>query len=272
MWPLVLTVAQLISVSEGLTSKEPIQLRGNVGGEAAFNCSVDPHKGQHSLIYLQRGTEFVNGYYIGKEIKKYWNNTRVDRHNNTIYMFGLNMSHAGLYTCLVSYSDTGNEIYTDIKLIVTANYSEPTVRYSKCSDKEEHCQVVCSSHGGYPRSKISWNVTGTEKPTRTPMWNILKSTEESDKDTMLFNVSSTASFNCSVMKHQNVSCSVDGVTSVFSICEVQTPKPSPVWPGVCAAAFVCLVLLAILISIPIYYCKCKKKKSSTIISSSNGIL
>lgn len=180
------------------------------------------------------------------------------------------MSHAGLYTCLVLYSDMVKETY--IKLIVTANYSEPTVRYSKCSDKEEHCQVVCSSHGGYPRSKISWNVTGTEKPTRTPMWNILKSTEESDKDTMLFNVSSTASFNCSVMKHQNVSCSVDGVTSVFSICEVQTPKPSPVWPGVCAAAFVCLVLLAILISIPIYYCKCKKKKSSTIISSSNGIL
>lgn len=53
------------------------------------------------------------------------------------------------------------------------------------------------------------------------MWNVLKSTEESDEDTMLFNVSSTASFNCSVMKHQNVSCSVDGVTSVFSICKYQ---------------------------------------------------
>uniref|UniRef100_A0A3B4BBE6 CD80-like immunoglobulin C2-set domain-containing protein n=1 Tax=Periophthalmus magnuspinnatus TaxID=409849 RepID=A0A3B4BBE6_9GOBI len=176
-------------------------LRGHVGGEVVFQC-FKPHE-KYKLLYLQRGEDFVNGYYESKSMSLYkpWPNSRVNKTQNAISLSTLNVSHAGQYTC---YCES-----------TKANYSKPSIHHN-CTDKKDQCLVWCSSHGGYPKNKIIWNVTTLEGPPIAMMWR--NDSFKEDNNTQLFNISSMASFNCSTGK-QNISCSVDGVSSVLSVCE-----------------------------------------------------
>jgi hypothetical protein len=68
----------------------------------------------------------------------------------------------------------------------------------------------------YPVSKISWNVSGVLEH----QWeNIVTQ----DKNSLLFNISSTAFFNCSDKSARLIKCSLGGVSSdEKSVC--QQPK------------------------------------------------
>uniref|UniRef100_A0A3B4BBE1 CD80-like immunoglobulin C2-set domain-containing protein n=1 Tax=Periophthalmus magnuspinnatus TaxID=409849 RepID=A0A3B4BBE1_9GOBI len=186
-------------------------LLGHVGGEVVFQC-FKPHE-KYKLLYLQRGEDFVNGYYESKSMSLYkpWPNSRVNKTQNAISLSTLNVSHAGQYTCYCE-STKGLQNQTEIELIITANYSKPSIHHN-CTDKKDQCLVWCSSHGGYPKNKIIWNVTTLEGPPIAMMWR--NDSFKEDNNTQLFNISSMASFNCSTGK-QNISCSVDGVSSVLS--------------------------------------------------------
>eukprot|EP00064_Thunnus_orientalis_P005076 superscaffoldBa00000484_g5089 len=118
------------------------------------------------------------------------------------------------------------------------------------------CHRKCGSDfaqrgGGYPQRKMRWSgaVTGN---TSSQMWKVLNSSEVPDPNTMLFNSSSTASFNCSYGEQKFLSCSVGNVTSeLFKVCVPQKTDKKPgdhtmMVAAICAVAVVVIGLLLLL--------------------------
>lgn len=94
-----------------------------------------------------------------------------------------------------------------------------------CNDDShsQSCMVTCNSHGGYPRSKVKWQVTGSGN-TSSQMWRVLNNSEVQCPVSMVFNSSSTVHINCSSGK-LTFTCSVDDVKSdEFSVCEYSPQK------------------------------------------------
>ncbi|XP_076591614.1 uncharacterized protein LOC143323578 isoform X1 [Chaetodon auriga] len=211
---LVFTLTWCFSVSE---SHAQIQLTGEVGGNVTIHCPYDKHR-TIQFFYFQKGDIFVNGYYDSRNIREtgIWNNTRVDHGKATVHMTNLNISHIGTYKCHIMYKNSASPSDTDIHLSLTAKYSKPEVTTS-CFDGFG-CHITCSSHGGYPYTKVTWS---------EPMNELMKdeiSSANPDPHTMTFNSSSSAYFNCS-NGELNFSCSVGQVTSdMLAIC---TPKDPP---------------------------------------------
>ncbi|XP_070685962.1 T-lymphocyte activation antigen CD80-like [Pempheris klunzingeri] len=152
-------------------------------------------------------------------------------------MYQLNISHSGDYHCHIRHSNSISVSDTVIHLSVTANYSQPAVTVYRHKDGSS-CLVTCASHGGYPEAKMVWNVPSGQ------MWNTVNSSEKSDQDTMTFNSSSTAIFNCSKGEIKLLSCSVADVTSnMFKVCtpwEDPPGLPKTMIAAICSVMAVCV--------------------------------
>lgn len=214
-WICLLTVTYLRAVTG--TAKSLILLNGEVDGGVTFPC-LDTEQKSISSFYLQKGDDFVNGYHKFHPIPTAkWKNTILDSIQN-VYMNHLTVSHAGTYTCHIQYNNmTSDE--KPIQLSVTANYTKPNVTVSY-SDADHNCRVTCSSYGGYPKNKFSWDVHALGDASGQ-MWRTEETRSECDPKTKLWNISSTASFNCSFGLRRNLSCYVDNteLSSTFLICE-----------------------------------------------------
>ncbi|KAM7399371.1 hypothetical protein PAMP_018646 [Pampus punctatissimus] len=238
---MIVAVTGLFSVTE---NKAQIQLRGEVGQNVTFRCPFDKHR-MINFFYLQRDEIFVNGFYKSKnKTVAIWENTRLDKKTNVI-MYRLNISHDGDYQCLIQYSDSKNVDENHIHLSVTANYTKPTVTMS-CDPR--CCRVTCASQGGYPLTKMMWNV-GT---TGSQMWKIWNSSEETDPVTKLVSSYSTADFNCSYGVQKFLSCSVGDVTSdVFSVCvppvSPKTGNPIVTITAICAMVVVSFMVVLVVL-------------------------
>ncbi|KAK2847118.1 hypothetical protein Q5P01_010117 [Channa striata] len=109
-----------------------------------------------------------------------------------------------------------------IHLQVTAEYSKPTVT-SSCPD-DFSCTVTCASHGGYPSTRIMWDVPKNRNTSRQ-MWKVVNNSEERIPGTVMFTSSSTAYFNCSKGEMKFLSCFVGDIHSDrFSVCKYRTQK------------------------------------------------
>ncbi|XP_019741364.1 uncharacterized protein LOC109525368 [Hippocampus comes] len=207
---LIFTVSWPLASQESVVAQ--IQLGGEVGKNVTIRCPVDQHK-TIQFFYFQRGGEFVNGFHILRNItKEKWENTRVENNNANVQMIKLKASYSGDYQCYIQYNERPNVSVTGIHLSVTANYSKPAVT-TFCS--AHRCLSTCASHGGYPHTELMWNVENSSGLT----WKVLNVSEESDPKTLLYNISSTVSFNCSDGEETFISCSVGGVTSEsLSVC------------------------------------------------------
>ncbi|CAI5693917.1 unnamed protein product [Oreochromis niloticus] len=199
------------------------RLPGEVGGNVTFQCPVEEKP--IDFLYLQRGSDFVNGYYAYKELPPTrWNNTKLDRNTSSVFMDNLKVSHSGVYTCHIRYKNE-QPIDISITLSVTAKYSRPVFSPPVC-DKEtqgQNCQTTCTSNNGYPKSSmiIQAIVTSTNDTTRQT-WEHVKSVQSPNSSTLLYNIATTVSYNCSNGEIK-FSCSVGDVTSdEFSVCAHQT--------------------------------------------------
>lgn len=111
-----------------------------------------------------------------------------------------------------------------LPLFLPANYTKPTVTMNCDENLGFGCLLTCASHGGYPGTKMMWNVP-VSRNSSSQMWKVVNSSEVPNPSTMLFNSSSTAYFNCSNEELKYLSCSVGDVTSdMFSVCEYQQDK------------------------------------------------
>ncbi|XP_077397489.1 T-lymphocyte activation antigen CD80-like [Festucalex cinctus] len=247
---LIFTVSLPLAHQESVAQ---IQIRGEVGGNVTFRCPVDRHK-TITFFYFQRGDEFINGFHTLKRItQEKWENTRVENSKATVQMTRLKVSHSGDYQCVIQYKERSSTSVTDIHLNVTANYSKPALTISCQANR---CQLTCTANGGYPQTKLKWNVLGNSSGLKVKILNV---SEESDPNTMLYNTSSTVSFNCSYGEESFISCSVGGTTSeLLSIC-VPNYHNAIVTATICS---VVLLFIAIILAVLIWKCKQQKKNSS----------
>ncbi|XP_035011262.1 uncharacterized protein LOC118106660 isoform X2 [Hippoglossus stenolepis] len=255
--PSLLLLALVCTVTFSLTeSAEPIPLRGEVGGNVTFQCPVDNHR-TISFFYFQHGDLFLNGYHAKKEIDSpMWENTRLDRNRTHVHMCRLNISHTGMYKCIIQYNDH-SITESVIQLTVTASYSKPNVTQS-CDGVR--CFVTCAFYGGYPGRKVAWEVHGSRN-TNSQLWNVENNTQVPSPSTMLVNSTSTVYFNCSHGEMGNLSCSVGNVTSNwFSVCKPDV-KPTPNSPIKTIAAAVCAGLCLLLVGVLAQFCRRKKRQT-----------
>ncbi|XP_042343003.1 uncharacterized protein LOC121943533 isoform X2 [Plectropomus leopardus] len=254
----ILTMMWHFPITESAASS---QLRGEVGGNVTFHCPVDKQR-KLVFLYFQRGDVFVNGYHASKEISETWENTRMD-HDYTMHMYHLNISYSGDYQCHILYKD-GQMLrnHTLFYLSVTANYSEPAHTVN-CADENRHisCWVICASHGGYPGTKVTWDIP------ESVMSSEVNNTQMPDPITMMVNSSSTIYVNCTNGEQTSLSCSVGGVTSkTFNVCTPQDPtetfSPSVITAAVCAVVFVIIIV--------VLWLKCKKGQRAFMLVSRNS--
>ncbi|XP_025753907.1 uncharacterized protein LOC100706994 isoform X2 [Oreochromis niloticus] len=200
------------------------RLPGEVGGNVTFHCSGKSVK-HIDFLYLQKDNVFVNGYHASKELRTTWNNTKFDQNTSSVFMDNLKVSHSGEYKCLIRYKDEQHINEDSITLNVTAKYSRPVFSPPVC-DKEtqgQNCQTTCTSNNGYPKSSmiIQAIVTSTNDTIRQT-WEHVKSVQSPNSSTLLYNIATTVSYNCSNGEIK-FSCSVGDVTSdEISVCAHQT--------------------------------------------------
>ncbi|XP_077421608.1 T-lymphocyte activation antigen CD80-like [Vanacampus margaritifer] len=164
-------------------------------------------------------------------------------------MIKLKGSHSGDYQCIIQYKERSEISVTDIHLIVTANYSKPEVTMSCHANR---CR--CTSSGGYPHTKLKWNIFGNSSGLTL---KVLNASEWNDPNTMLCNTSSTVSFNCSYGEESVISCSVGGATSEsLSICVPKYRSPI-VKATICP---VVLLFITIILSVLVWKCIQQQKK------------
>ncbi|XP_061684525.1 T-lymphocyte activation antigen CD86-like isoform X2 [Syngnathoides biaculeatus] len=237
----------IFAVSLSLAPRESfaeIHLRGEVGENVTVRCPVDRHK-TLTFLYFQKGKEFVNGFHRLKNIqRKRWENTSVEEDDAAVQMCNLKASQSGEYQCYIQYKDETNVSDSVIHLSVTAKYSKPTV-ITLCHAKR--CLLTCTSHGGYPRTKLTWNVIGNSSGL---IWTDRKESEDSDPNTMLYNISSTVSFNCSYGEQMFIGCSVGDVTSEFLAVCVPKDRPHIRKLTICSI----VLFIAIIVLFPVWKC------------------
>ncbi|XP_047246744.1 CD276 antigen homolog [Girardinichthys multiradiatus] len=262
--PLVLKVTGLRSVDGG--HSYPESYKGVVGGNVSFYCPVDKTKNL-DFLYFQKvvviGEQiFFNGYH-SKPLKPQ-PRTEMDQSNTIMHIYELTSSDSGEYECHYMYKDDQTVNTVKIHLSVTALFSKPVIT-NNCNQANGiplECEVKCEAHNGFPNKKIKWNEL---RNISKEMWNILRNNEVPTK-TELVNISSTASFNCSVGELK-VSCSVDGITSdIISVCYSKASPDQSANLIIVIAAVVCvLVGIAILCVF-----KFKKRTTEAENTRSNG--
>ncbi|KAK4832050.1 hypothetical protein QYF61_020606 [Mycteria americana] len=163
---------------------------------------------QNYRVYWQKNTtEVVLAYAEGKKIsehERYENRTEMDDRNLTLWIYPVEILDNGPYQCVVQHLrfSQNSVVVCDepVTLFVTADFSKPNITVEVSSNSCDSTEVVvrCSSHGGFPKPKISgalnnvsvvWNASWVSKSSLS-LYNI---TGE-----LWLNVTKDVSFTCSV--------------------------------------------------------------------------
>ncbi|NXN09798.1 CD80 protein, partial [Indicator maculatus] len=160
-------------------------------------------------IYWQKSTtEVVLAYAKGKKIsenERYDNRTEMDTRNFTLWISPVEILDNGSYQCVVQELKPLQNSYVvcdkHVTFFVTADFSKPNVTAeefaSSCESSE--MMVTCSSHGGFPKPKVSGALD--DKPV---VWNASRVSESS---LSLYNV--TAQLWVSVTEDISFTCSIE---------------------------------------------------------------
>ncbi|XP_028275369.1 uncharacterized protein LOC114444768 [Parambassis ranga] len=235
------------------------QVTGELKGNVTFDCHVSETKKPKS-VYVQRGSIFLNGFYGSRPMPNKWPNTIMYRETSTMVMFNLKLSHIGTYCCHIWYTD-GSEEKHEIQLSVTAKFSKPSVT-THCTADNWSCLVTCQSHGGYPSDTMMWEVNQTRN-TSSQMWKVVNSSEVQSTDTMVFNISSTASFNCSEGALL-FTCSIGDLTSdMQTVCAPAAPHEVAEVPltGIAICVVAVFIVVVVAIAAAHLYKKCRKRRA-----------
>ncbi|CAL8284406.1 unnamed protein product [Gadus morhua 'NCC'] len=125
----------------------------------------------------------------------------------------------GTYKCIINHG-VGRGKTEDTKTTLSITATPDTVTLERpipgSAGDVSNASLTCTAVAVYPVSKMSWNVSGVLEH----QWeNIVTQ----DKNSLLFNISSTAFFNCSDKSTRLITCSLGGVSSdEKSVC--QQPK------------------------------------------------
>ncbi|XP_029374277.1 uncharacterized protein LOC115053590 [Echeneis naucrates] len=237
-----------------------IHLSAEVGGNVTFPCPAD--KLNITFLYFQTGGKFIHGYHEHEDLRQYgfWENIRVDHNEKLVHMYNLNVSHNRLYECIVQFKN-GKIKRKNIQLSVTANYTKPNV--TKTCQAGVGCVVTCASHGGFPKTEMTWNVPVSSNVS-SQMWRVINSSQVPSP--VLFISYSMAHFNCSRGKLTHLSCSVGEINSdMFSVCEPEV-EPDKKIPLLLAILAVVVIFMTVVIT-----CCCRRWRGERGADAIKGI-
>ncbi|NXH35220.1 CD80 protein, partial [Myiagra hebetior] len=248
-------------------------VKSKVGEKVSLPCchEIPISESLHRYrVYWQKNiTDVVLAYSEGNMISKherYQNRTEMDPWNLTLWISPIEIPDNGSYQCVVQRNSV---VVCDesVILFVTADFSTPniTAEVSADSCKSTEMVITCSSHGGFPKPKISgtlnnvpveWNASWVSQSSLSP-----------------YNVTGTLVLN--VTKDVNITCSVEysGLAKSSSLLLKKTndcvvpPVPPPYNVITASIIIVITFILAITLAaryLPRHVCShcCKRQISA----------
>ncbi|NWH35962.1 CD80 protein, partial [Chloropsis hardwickii] len=182
-------------------------VKGKVGEKVGLPCchEIPSSESLHKYrVYWQKNiTEVVLAYSEGNMISKherYQNRTEMDPWNLTLWISPVEILDNGSYQCVVQ-SNSVLVCSESVILFVTADFSRPNITAEVSADSCESTEMVitCSSHGGFPKPKISGALNNVSVE-----WNASWVSESSLSP---YNVTGKLVLN--VTKDINITCSVE---------------------------------------------------------------
>ncbi|NXD95506.1 CD80 protein, partial [Chaetorhynchus papuensis] len=247
-------------------------VKRKVGEKASLPCchEIPSSESLHRYrVYWQKNiTDVVLAYSEGNMIRRherYQNRTEMDPWNLTLWISPMEILDNGSYQCVVQRNSV---VVCDesVILFVTADFSKPniTARVSADSCESTEMVITCSSHGGFPKPRISGAINNVSVE-----WNASWVSESSFSP---YNVTGTLVLN--ITKDVNVTCSVEynGFAKSTSLLLKKTndcvvpPVPPPYSVITASIIIVITFILAITLAaryLPRHVCShcCKRQDS-----------
>ncbi|NXX43063.1 CD80 protein, partial [Tricholaema leucomelas] len=185
------------------------KIKGKMGDKVGLPCCHEISSSeslQSYRIYWQKSTtEVVLAYIPEKKIitdKRYENRTEMDTRNFTLWISPVEILDNGSYQCIVQEHSLPRVVCDKhVTFFVTADFSAPNVTAEVITGSCESAEmmVTCSSHGGFPKPKVSGALDS--KPV---VWN---ASQVSESSLSLYNV--TAQLWVSVTEDVSFNCSIE---------------------------------------------------------------
>ncbi|NWQ67259.1 CD80 protein, partial [Neopipo cinnamomea] len=229
-------------------------VKSKVGEKVSLPCCHEIPRSeslQKYRTYWQKNvTDVVLAYSDGVMIRiheRYRNRTEMDPWDLILWISPVEILDNGTYQCVVQYNSV---VVCDesVTLLVTADFSQPsiTAEVSASSCESTEMVIVCSSHGGFPKPKISGALNNVSVE-----WNASWVSESSLSP---YNVTGTLVLN--VTNDVNVTCSVeyDGLAKSTSLLlkktnECVVPPVPPSYNVITASSIIVIIfILAIILA------------------------
>ncbi|NWY67732.1 CD80 protein, partial [Erithacus rubecula] len=247
-------------------------VRSRVGEKVGLPCcyEIPSSESLHRYrVYWQKNvTEVVLAYSDGKVISKherYRSRTEMDPWNLTLWLSPVGLLDNGSYQCIVQR----NSIVVcsqPVVLFVAADFSKPNITAEVSAESCESTEMVitCSSHGGFPKPRISgtinnmsveWDASWVSESSFSP-YNVTGK--------LVLNVTKDVNITCSV-EHSGFSKSSSLLIEKTNDCIVP-PVPPPYNVIIASIIIVITFILAITLAarfLPRHVCShcCKHQDS-----------
>ncbi|XP_054484156.2 T-lymphocyte activation antigen CD80 isoform X1 [Agelaius phoeniceus] len=182
-------------------------VKSKVGEKVSLPCchEIPSSESLHKYrVYWQKNiTDVVLAYSEGKMIsqhERYQNRTEMDPWNLTLWISPVEILDNGSYQCVVQRNSV-LACSESVILFVTADFSKPNITAEVSADSCESTEMVitCSSHGGFPKPRISGTLNNMSME-----WNASWVSESSFSP---YNVTGKLALN--VTKDVNITCSLE---------------------------------------------------------------
>ncbi|NWT15576.1 CD80 protein, partial [Vireo altiloquus] len=208
-------------------------VKSKVGEKVILPCcyEIPSSESLHKYrVYWQKNiTDVVLAYSEGKVIsrhERYRNRSEMDHQNLTLWISPVEILDNGSYHCVVQRNSV-LECKESVILIVTADFSQPNLTAEVSTDSCESTEmvIICSSHGGFPKPKISgalnnmsveWNASWVSESSFSP-YNVTGK--------LVLNVTKDVNITCSV-EHNGLAKSTSLTLKKTNDC-VAPPVPPP---------------------------------------------
>ncbi|XP_054698038.1 T-lymphocyte activation antigen CD80-like [Grus americana] len=214
------------------------EVKSKVGEKVGLPCchEIPSSESLHNYrVYWQKNTtEVVLAYAEGKMISKherYENRTQMDSRNLTLWISAVEILDNGSYQCVVQHlkSSQNPVVVCDerVTFTVIADFSKPNITAEVSTNTCESTEMVvtCSSHGGFPKPKMSgalnnksvvWNASCVSESSLSP-YNITGK--------LLLNMTKDVSITCSI-EYNDFAKSTTLLLRKTNYCVVPTVPPS----------------------------------------------
>ncbi|XP_064267085.1 T-lymphocyte activation antigen CD80 [Passer domesticus] len=255
MWlGLGLFVLLCLGIGQALEKKV---VKSKVGEKVSLPCchEIPSSESLHKYrVYWQKNiTDVVLAYSEGSKIfqhERYQNRTEMDPWNLNLWISPMEILDNGSYQCVVQRNSV-LVCSESVILFVTADFSMPNITAEVSAESCELTEMVitCSSHGGFPKPKISGALNNVSME-----WNASWVSESSFSP-----YSVTGKLVLNVTKDVNISCSVEysGFAKSSSLLLKKTnscvvpPVPPPY--NVITASIIILIIFILAITLAARY-------------------